>query len=187
MTNLQDIDNSWSLFLDRDGVINHRIPGDYIKKWSQFSFVEGANEAIAAFNPIFGTIVVVTNQQGIGKGLMTHLDLWEVHKNMLNEVEGIGGRIDKVYFCADLGSEQPHARKPNPGMAEAAQSDFPRIDFEKSIMIGDSASDMEFGINLGMTTVFVQTKEEDLAKAEKLPIDFRVDSLADFLKLLKNK
>ena len=73
------IDKQWTLFLDRDGVINRKLDNDYVKKIEEFSFLEGSQEAIATFNLLFGRIVVVTNQQGIGKGLMSKQDLKKVH------------------------------------------------------------------------------------------------------------
>ncbi len=155
--NLKDlnIDRSWTLFLDRDGVINRRIVGDYVKKPSQFVFLPGVLEAISKFSEIFGTIVVVTNQQGIGKGLMTETQLHDIHRFMISEIEKNNGRIDKIYFCPILASENSPNRKPLPGMAFQAKKNFENIDFEKSIMAGDSISDMEFGKNAGMKTVFI--------------------------------
>ena len=90
-------DKSWTLFLDRDGVINERIPGSYIKKWEDFQFLEGVREALAIFKETFGRIVVVTNQQGIGKGIMTEDDLAKVHTQMIEQIEIRDGRIGKAY------------------------------------------------------------------------------------------
>lgn len=173
------------LFLDRDGVINRRLPGAYIQKWDQFEFLDGVLEALALLAPLFHPIVVVTNQQGIGKGLMTSSDLERIHQKMLEEVALSGGRIDAVYFCGDLSSKQPNCRKPNSIMAYQAKKKFTQIKFSDSIMIGDSLSDIAFGANLDMTTVLIETKLEELekiAKAEKegLRIDFRYKRLLDF-------
>lgn len=152
-TNLSDLDASWTLFLDRDGVINHRIVDEYVQRPEEFVFLPGVLEAISKFSQIFGRIVVVTNQQGIGKGLMTTADLESIHHKMATEVAKAGGRIDKIYHCPGLTAHQPACRKPLPGMAMDAISDFPEIDLSKSIMVGDSLSDIEFGRRLGMFTV----------------------------------
>lgn len=96
------IDKLWTLFLDRDGVINQRIVGGYVAEVSEFNFSPGVLESMSSFATIFGRVVVVTNQQGIGKGLMTHHQLSEVHKFMITEIEASGGRIDAVYYCSDL-------------------------------------------------------------------------------------
>jgi histidinol-phosphate phosphatase family protein len=170
-----NIDKNWSLFLDRDGVINKKLDNDYVKHWIEFEFLEGTFAALKKFNDIFGKIVVVTNQQGIGKGLYRTEDLELIHKNMLYELAYFGGRIDKVYFSPYLAAENHPTRKPGTGMALQAQKDFPEIDFKKSIMVGDSMSDMEFGRTLGMTTVFISSE-----KMQNDKIDFCYSSLQQF-------
>ena len=72
---LPTIDTSWTLFIDRDGVINHEKKEDYILNWNEFNFYDGVKQAMEIFNKKFGIIVMVTNQRGIGKGLMTENDL----------------------------------------------------------------------------------------------------------------
>lgn len=169
------IDKSWSLFLDRDGVINKKLDNDYVKHSMEFEFIEGVLEALKILAPKFGTIVVVTNQQGIGKGIYKTEDLELIHKNMIYELTYLGGRIDKVYFSPYLHSQNHPTRKPGTGMGLKAKEDFPEIDFKKSIMVGDSMSDMEFGKNLGMKTVFISEKEK-----EDVLIDFNFTSLIEF-------
>ncbi len=161
--NLPHFDKSWTLFLDRDGVINHRIPGAYVRHWDEFEFLENVPQAIAEFSKIFGRIVVVTNQQGIGKGLMTAEELVTLHDKMYREVMAAGGSIDAVYFCPKLAVDNPMCRKPEAGMAYQAQRNFPEIDFKKSVMVGDSLSDMGFGSKVGMWNVLVETNEETKA------------------------
>ena len=156
-------DKSWTLFLDRDGVINHRIPGAYVRHWDEFEFMEDVPAAIASFSKIFGRIVVVTNQQGIGKGLMTAEQLVALHDKMYREIMKVGGRIDAVYFCPKLATENPICRKPETGMAYQAQRNFPEINFKKSVMVGDSLSDMGFGSKVGMWNILVETNAETKA------------------------
>ena len=115
MIDLAKIDNEWTLFLDRDGVINHEKHQDYIHTWDEFYFYEGAKEAIAVFAGKFKYIIVVTNQRGIGKGVTRTADVELIHKNMSAEIRNAGGRIDAIYFCPDLDEQSPD-RKPNPGM-----------------------------------------------------------------------
>jgi len=129
---------------------------------------------------------VVTNQQGIGKGRMNTQQLNAVHQHMLHEVAKAGGYINKVYHCPLLAKDNPDCRKPNTGMGHQAKADFPNIVFEKSIMVGDSISDMDFGKRLGMKTVFLTTKEEEQAKAEKLVVDFRLNQLIELLPILND-
>lgn len=156
-----NIDSSWTLFLDRDGVINERIPDGYVRSVPEFIFLDGAKEAIRRASGVFGRILVVTNQQGIGKGLMTERNLSDVHGYMQEMIAASGGRIDACYFAPQLSAEKSPMRKPGTGMALAAREAFPEIDFSRSVIIGDSHSDMQFGRNLGMKTVFVTGKNED--------------------------
>ncbi len=160
------IDASWSLFLDRDGVINKRLMGDYVKTVSEFEFLSGAAAAIAQFSKIFGQIFIVTNQQGIGKGLMTHEALTAVHQHMLHHIKAAGGRIDGVYYCPELASANASCRKPNTGMALQAQQAFPAVNFSKAIMVGDAPSDMEFGQRLGMYNVYINEALEQDANSK---------------------
>jgi histidinol-phosphate phosphatase family protein len=166
------IDRSWTLFLDRDGVINVRFHGDYVKHVGEFEFIPGAIEAIADFSKVFGKVIVVTNQQGIARGIYTHEDLGAIHAHMKSEVEKAGGKIDAVYYAHQAAAENSPMRKPGTGMALQAQQDFPEIDFSKSVMMGDTQSDMEFGKALGMKVVFVG--DEPL----NIEVDAKVDSLA---------
>ena len=152
-------DKTWTLFIDRDGVINRRPAGDYVKQWDEFEFLPGVPEAMARLSDIFGRIIVVTNQQGIGKGLMTAEDLEEIHRMMVDEIEKKGGRIDVIYYCPDLEDDPDNCRKPGTVMAERAKTDFPDIDFSKSIMAGDTENDMLFGKNAGMMSVLINTND----------------------------
>jgi histidinol-phosphate phosphatase family protein len=175
--NLQQIDPSWTLFLDRDGVINYEKYNDYIHKWEEFVFYEGALEAIQIFSKHFNRIVIVTNQKGIGKGLTRPIDLEEIHNNMVAAIQKEGGRIDAIYFCSDLDDNSPN-RKPNPGMGLQASRAFPEIDFKKSLMVGNNFSDMQFGRNLGMHTIFLATTHFE-GTADDDRIDARYHSLID--------
>lgn len=159
---MKKVDAHWTLFLDRDGVINERLPGAYVKHPDEFTFLPGAIEAIVSMNRLFGTTLVVTNQQGIGKGLMTAADLHVVHEEMQASVKAAGGNFDAIFYCPELAAGDPPCRKPNPGMAMQAKAQFPIIDFERSVMVGDSPSDMEFGERLGMKTVFIGERDQGL-------------------------
>jgi D-glycero-D-manno-heptose 1,7-bisphosphate phosphatase len=170
-------DKSWSLFLDRDGVINEKLENDYVKSWGDFRFKDGALQAIAGFEKIFGRIFIVTNQRGVGLGFMTEEKLNEIHQNMLLEVVKFSGRIDKIYYCIDAGSESA-CRKPNIGMALKAKSDFPEIEFSKSVIIGDSISDMEFGSRLGMQKIYIGNKMDQ--PKHSIICDMSIDSLLLF-------
>lgn len=175
-------DSDWNLFLDRDGVINERIVGDYVKRWEEFKFLPGVLDALAIFNYSFKHIFIVTNQQGIGKGLYTHEDLYSVHEQMMEYINYHSGRVDEIYYCPYLAVENPLCRKPNPGMALEALRDYPDIDFKKCIMIGDSNSDIGFGNNLGMRTILVGNKAETMTEVP----DCHLASLKDFAGYVEN-
>ena len=178
MLALENVTRDWTLFLDRDGVLNHEKNNDYVLNWAEFRFYETVPEALALLNTHFRHIVVVTNQKGVGKGLMQPQDLTEIHNNMLAVIENAGGRIDKIYFCSDLSDDSPN-RKPQPGMAFQAKQDFPDIDFTKSIMVGNRPSDMKFGRNAGMHTVYLATTHPETPFPHP-DIDLRFNSLAEF-------
>jgi HAD superfamily hydrolase (TIGR01662 family) len=182
MLDLSLVDKSWTLFLDRDGVINHEKYQDYVYNYGEFVFYDGVPEAMKLLAERFGRIVITTNQKGIGKGLMTEADLQDIHYRMTQVIEAAGGRIDRIYYCTALDNNHPN-RKPNPGMAWEAQQDFPDIAMNRSLIVGNNISDMEFGRNAGMHTVFVKTTHPQ----QPLPhpaIDLAVENLPDFAKAL---
>jgi D-glycero-alpha-D-manno-heptose 1-phosphate guanylyltransferase len=175
---LKNIDESWTLFLDRDGVINDETPGEYVLNSKEFIFSKGALEALKILAGKFDRIILITNQRGIGKGLMTENDLEQIHKEMQKEIVSTGGRIDKIYYCMEVDSKC-FDRKPNPGMALKALKDFNKIDFSNSIMVGNKPSDMRFGRSLGMITVFVASTNPHQSFPHP-DIDLRFDSLLEF-------
>ena len=183
MIDLKAVDKSWTLFIDRDGVINEEKHEDYIHTWDEFRFYPEAKIALKIFAETFGKIIVITNQRGVGKGVTRLEDVETIHRNMLAEIANDGGRIDKVYFCPELESEN---RKPNPGMGFQALKDFPEIDVKKSIMIGNTLSDMEFGRNLGVAaTIFVTTTRPETPIPHS-SIDFVFDDISAVARVLTN-
>jgi len=182
MLDLKQVDKSWTLFIDRDGVINHEKKNDYIRNWDEFEFYTGVKEALKILNEKFDLIILVTNQKGVGKKLMSMDDLHNIHSNMLKEVTAESGRVDKIYFCSDLDNNSPN-RKPNPGMAFMAKKDFPSIDFSKSIMVGNKLSDMNFARNAGIHSIFVATTNPETDFPHPA-IDLRFNNLLSFAEAL---
>lgn len=179
---LSTIDKSWTLFIDRDGVINHEKKEDYILNWEEFRFYEGVEKAFQKLAGKFGKIIIVSNQRGVGKQLMTEHDLRTIHQNMQNAIEAAGGRIDKIYYCTSTDNKHPD-RKPNPGMAFHAKNYFDSVDLSRSVIIGNKPSDMLFGKNAGIYSVFLATTNPDVPFPHP-DIDLRFDSLPDFAKAL---
>ena len=177
------IDKGWALFLDRDGVLNRRIVDGYVTRWEEFIWLPGVLDALKVLSEVFGTVVVVSNQQGIGKGIMTSEAVTMIHSTLMNDVKKHGGRIDAIYYSPHLAKENSFLRKPNVGMGLQARKGFPSIHFRKSVMAGDSLSDMLFGRRLGMKTVFLSDNRSDLRKGCKI-IDFTFPDLLTFSKTL---
>jgi len=118
----------------------------------------------------------------VGKGLMTETNLQTIHLEMQREVEIVGGKIDKIYYCTEK-NDKCFNRKPNPGMALQAFQDFSDIDPSKSIMVGNKPGDMKFGRAAGMFTIFVRTTNPE----QPFPhpdIDMAFPSLFDFASAL---
>jgi len=143
---------SQTLFLDRDGVINKKRDNDYVKTLSEWEWRTDFLESIPKLAKQFQRIVIVTNQRGISRGLMTEGDLAHIHGEMLKTVQEVGGRIDGIFYCPHDKTADCLCRKPKTGLALQAQAQFPDIDFLHSILIGDSESDIKMGHRLGMKT-----------------------------------
>lgn len=170
------------LFLDRDGVINQRLMNDYVKEWQEFEFIPGTIDALQILGKVFKTIVIVTNQQGIGKGLYTENDLQLIHQHMLKIFMKNKIHIDAVLFAPQLASENSNMRKPNIGMALKTKELFPYIELPNSMMVGDSISDMKFGKSAGMKTIFIQENNKEIYNHDV--IDFSFKSLLHFANYL---
>jgi histidinol-phosphate phosphatase family protein len=175
---LRDTAADWTLFLDRDGVLNIEKNDDYILNWEEFQFYPTTLDALAILRPLFSRIFLVTNQKGVGRGLMSLADLENIHANMLSAIQSKGGGLDHLFFCTDLDSDSPN-RKPNPGMAFQAKTLYPAVDFNKSIMVGNRTSDMAFGKNAGMHTVFLATTHPQTEDPHP-QIDYRFNNLLEF-------
>jgi len=144
------------VFLDRDGTVNVAPPpGEYILNREQFRLLPGIIDWIRIFNRLGFLVVIVTNQRGIARGLMSQEDLAEIHRQMMLEIERGGGRIDEILCC-------PHeegvcaCRKPQPGLVLDAQARWD-IDLASSVLIGDAETDRELAARCGMG--FIQVRD----------------------------
>ena len=141
-----------TLFLDRDGTINEHILGDYVRTVEQFKFLPGVLEEFPRWAAKFRRIIIVTNQRGVGRGLMTDADLAAIHQYLLKAVQDAGGRIDAILVCTAVDDSDPR-RKPNTGMYREARQLFP--DIRKAVMLGDGECDREFALKAGISFVSV--------------------------------
>jgi histidinol-phosphate phosphatase family protein len=177
---INEIDKTWTLFLDRDGVINHEISGDYVRNIDQLILYTNMQAIIAKCYAKFGHIIIVTNQRCVGKGIIDEGELNEIHAHLLQQINTNNLGVCKIYFAPNL-NDDAHYRKPQIGMALQAQRDYPTIDFSKSVMVGNSSSDIAFGHNAGMKTVFVTTTKS----AKDIPnIDLVAHTFEAFSQLL---
>ena len=146
-----------TLFLDRDGVINKKLEQRYVTNFDEFVFVKNSDIAIRKLYKIFKRILIVTNQQGIGKGIMTEDDLNLLHFQMQRKLSIDFDLIDKIYFCPCLEVDNCNCRKPKTGMLENAKLDFPDMKIEDSFLVGDSDSDIIAGKKFGLSTIKVSS------------------------------
>ncbi|MDD3845743.1 MAG: HAD family hydrolase [Syntrophorhabdaceae bacterium] len=149
-----------AVFLDRDGIINMKMAeGEYVTHWSGFTFLPGVFEAIRLFNANDRLVIVVTNQQCIGKGLVTMEAIETIHTKMTGSLEENGSHVDGIYVCPHLASDGCSCRKPGTGLFEMALKDFRKrgisIDMSNSYMIGDSATDILAGERAGLRTILL--------------------------------
>ena len=135
-----------TILLDRDGVINVLLPGDYVKTWDEFVFLPGIREAVARWTEKGKSIYIVTNQRGVGKGIFSQEALESIHARMMEEIEKCGGRIDGIYACTAASDDDPR-RKPAKGLFDDILRDHPEVDPARTLMLGDSPSDEAFAAN----------------------------------------
>lgn len=143
------------IFLDRDGVINKRPPkADYVKKWSEFIFLEGSIQAIKLLRDKGYLIFIISNQPGIARGVLTKLGLENIHEKMLKVLKENGAKIDGIYVCPHGWDEGCDCRKPKPGLLLQASREH-LIDLRKTTFIGDDERDKEAGETVGAKTILV--------------------------------
>jgi D-glycero-D-manno-heptose 1,7-bisphosphate phosphatase len=153
-----------TVFLDRDGVINHDSP-DYIKNWAEFHFIPGSREAIAGLTESGITVIVITNQSAVNRGMISLHTLEKMHDRMCRAVADSGGKITDIFFCPHRPDENCDCRKPEPGLIFSAR-DRHGIDLSKTVMVGDSAKDIRAGKAAGCgLTVLVRTGNGESALA----------------------
>jgi histidinol-phosphate phosphatase family protein len=142
------------VFLDRDGVINYNPPS-YVKSWEEFLFLPRVLEALELLAQTPWPIVIVTNQSVVGRGIIVRKTLDLIHERMIEEIVRAGGRIDGIFVCPHPPEAGCFCRKPEPGLLLNAAADL-KIDLSKSILIGDSESDMIAARKIGVLPVMVK-------------------------------
>jgi D-glycero-D-manno-heptose 1,7-bisphosphate phosphatase len=132
-----------NVILDRDGVLNKKPPrGQYVRHWSEFEWLPGVLEALRLLREANYRVAIVSNQAGIGRGVMTETDLMQIHERMRADVSAAGGRIDEIYYCPHDWEAGCDCRKPKPGMLFQVQKDF-HLDLTRTLFIGDDERDQQ--------------------------------------------
>jgi D-glycero-D-manno-heptose 1,7-bisphosphate phosphatase len=154
-----------TVFLDRDGVINAKRDDDeYVTSWDQFHFLPGSKLALRLLNQAGMWVVIVTNQRGVALGRMTQPELDRLHRRLLAEIALAGGACTAIYACTHL-TNQCSCRKPATGLFLRARQDLPEIDFERSVVVGDSVTDLLPGGSLGCKMLLVTDLPEALTRS----------------------
>jgi D-glycero-D-manno-heptose 1,7-bisphosphate phosphatase len=154
-----------AVFLDRDGVLNRKIEGDYVRTPSQFVWLDGAREGVLRLNKEGWIVVLITNQRGVARGLMTLADVVETHRKMQCDLAEIGAHVDAIYVCPHENNECS-CRKPEPGLILKAAKEW-KIDLGASLLIGDSGSDIEAARRAGVRAWRMPTDGNLLSELEK--------------------
>lgn len=168
-----------AIFLDRDGVINQRRPGDYVLDWSQFVFVPGIREALNQLATLALPLIVVSNQAAVGKGLLDLDGLREITIRMQQVLLGDGTILSAAYYCPHRPDEECGCRKPSPGLLLAAARDL-KVDLARSIFIGDSATDAEAARAAGVRPLlFAASRSSFESSASELVVAQTAQELFD--------
>jgi histidinol-phosphate phosphatase family protein len=145
-----------AIFLDRDGVIIENR-ANYVRSWADVEFIPGALSALAKLKDSSYKIVIITNQAGIGHGIISRAAVEEINERLKHVIQSMNGRIEKIYLCPHKPADGCNCRKPKPGMILDAAQDF-NIDLKHSILIGDNLSDIQAGYAAGVgQAVLVRT------------------------------
>jgi D-glycero-D-manno-heptose 1,7-bisphosphate phosphatase len=175
----------WCLFLDRDGVINRRIVGDYVRTTRQWEYLPGALQALRLLSEWAPRIVIVTNQRGVGRGLVSEAELDRIHTRLLEDVAIVGARVDAIQVCPHLESDGCPCRKPQPGLALSWLAVNREVNPARSVMVGDSPSDMGMAQNLAAVTggcVRVLIDDRSDPSMSTATADYRYPTLLDYAK-----
>ena len=141
-----------ALFIDRDGVINCRRPGDYVLDWAQFVFVSGIRESLRQLSSLGLPMIIISNQAAVGKGLLKRDVLEEITAQLHQILLADGTNLAAAYYCPHRLDEDCVCRKPRPGLLYKAADDF-NVDLSRSVFIGDSDTDVQAAQAVGCKPV----------------------------------
>jgi D-glycero-D-manno-heptose 1,7-bisphosphate phosphatase len=173
------------VFLDRDGVINVER-GEYTTAIEQWQWAEGALEGIRLLTEAGFSIIVITNQACISKGIQTEEGLAKLHGYMIAVIRENRGDILRIYHCPHWTPDACDCRKPEPGMLLRAIEDF-TIDSGSTFFIGDAGSDMEAGRRAGVKTLFITGSKASEGFSDVIQSDFRAGNLLEAAEIVIQK
>ncbi|MBU1043786.1 MAG: HAD family hydrolase [Candidatus Omnitrophica bacterium] len=142
------------IFLDRDGVINRGKIGGYITCWEEFDFLPGVFSALRKLTEAGFKIIIVSNQQGVGKRLYSTQSLADLTERMLERIKRNQAKIWSIHYCPHLAEDNCYCRKPKPGLFKQAVAGM-MVDFQQTYFIGDTEKDIKAGKQLGLKTILV--------------------------------
>ncbi|HSJ01716.1 MAG: D-glycero-alpha-D-manno-heptose-1,7-bisphosphate 7-phosphatase [Verrucomicrobium sp.] len=174
-----------AFFFDRDGVVNVSPGAGYVLRWEDFHFSPGIVPALVRLKAAGFKLIVVTSQQGVGKGLMTQADLDEIHECMQRALAGHGAEFDAIYSCTCLASDPDcTCRKPAAEMIVKAAADHD-LDLSASWLIGDHDRDIQMAVNAGVpkTIRVLGEKDASVAATHTLPSVSQLPTLLSTLLL----
>ncbi len=161
-----------AVFLDRDGTIIE--DAHYLSKPEQVELIEGAADAIARINSALVPVIVITNQSGIARGILSVEDHDRVTAYLNEILEEKGAHIDSSYYCPHAPEDGCDCRKPGTLLFRNAKKDFPEIDLSSALFIGDRFRDIEPAITLGGQGVLVPSPETPQSEIEAASARARV-------------
>ena len=137
-----------AIILDRDGVIIENRD-NYVRNWADVEVYPQALRALASASCSSYKIVIITNQAGVGKGIISLKTATEINQRLVQAIAEAGGRVDGLYMCPHTPQDQCECRKPRPGMILQAEREL-TLDLSRSWMIGDALSDLQAGRAAGV-------------------------------------
>ncbi|MCM8770237.1 MAG: HAD family hydrolase [Candidatus Omnitrophica bacterium] len=175
------------ILLDRDGVICRFRPGDYAKTWEEFEFLPGSINALKKFNQAGYSIVIASNQAGVGKGIYSQAALEEITRKMLEVLTDHGVHIAQVFYCVHTDEDNCPCRKPKPGMLLRAAEELQLPDLRRTFFIGDASTDVEAGKNAGARTILVlsgKTRSPEETASWSVQPDFIAHNLSEAVEIV---
>ncbi|MBU0571248.1 MAG: HAD-IIIA family hydrolase [Candidatus Omnitrophica bacterium] len=159
------------IFLDRDGVINADAAGvtkhGYITRWEDFYFLPGVLESFKKAAEAGYKCVVISNQQGVGKGYHSEAELFELTEKMKRAIKAAGGAVAGVFYCVHLDADECGCRKPEAGLFHQAQEGLNIKDMRGKYYIGDTERDVQAGQKAGLKTILVLSGKTDIRDIEE--------------------